>query len=272
MDIFNTTREELSASAETALMVISEYLPIIVGALLLLLGGLLVAALVQSLVVRLIKWTQLSRLFQKVGLPEYMKKVGITTSPREIVGKFTYWVVYLVFVIGAFEVLGMTVVVETLNDLLAYLPQVVLASLTALMTLVIARWVKNVITVGTSNLAVNSGIVAYIAGMAVYLFGSVIVLSQLGLDMTIVTANITVIVASAAVSSGFLVAFAGRTVAANVVAGMFVRDYVVEGQKIVVFGKSGKVVSVKRTGIVLKTEEGEEFIPHHMVQEYGSMM
>ena len=271
MDIFDTTQQELTNSAEMVLSTFLEYLPAVVGALILLLGGILVASFVKGLVVRLIKWTHISTLFDSLGLRKSMNNVGIKTDPLDIIGGFVYWTTYLVFVIGAFEVLGMTIVVETLQDLVGYLPQVVLASITALLTLVIARWVRKAVEAATQTLAVNTGIVSSVAAGAVYVFGAVIVLSQLGLDMTIITANITVIVASLAIASAFLFAFGARTLSSNVLSGFFVGDYVKEGQQVTLLGKTGTVTSVTRTGVVITTANGQEFIPNSLIQQHGSL-
>ncbi len=261
----------LWGSLNQLLVTVAEYLPAILGALILLLGGLIVSALVKGLIINLVKWTKLSSLMDSLEVKKSLEKIGITTDPNEVIGTLAYWTTYLVFVSAAFQALEISIVSDTVTQLVLYLPNIVIASITALLTLLIARWVKKLIEASTKDLPVNTGIVAFIAEVSIGLFGSVIVLSQLGLDMTIVTANVTVIVASFAVASGFLFAFGGRTLVANLMGGMVMKTYLKEGNKVVVLGKSGVVKVAYRTGVVIKTSEGEEFIPYALIQQQGSL-
>lgn len=272
MDNINSFQDLLWSSSERLFGIVAEYIPNLVGAILLLIVGGLVASVMKFLMKKVLKWSHFSELVNKLKIPQTLKRVNITTHPDEVLGVITYWGVFLVFVTAAFEVLGMTVVVEALNEFIIYLPNIIIAAVIAVLTLMFAKWMRGLVEALFKDLSVDTTLVGTISEVAVIIFGGVIVLAQLGVDMTIITANVTVIVASLSVASAGLLAFGARNVATNIISGLMNRDYVKEGQEISILGHIGKVSEVKRTGIIVKgADKQEHFIPHALVQQYGSV-
>ena len=85
-------------------------IPGILGAIFLILLGWLIARLIARLIVKLMKVVKFDKLFENLNSKEFLKNLKITVGPSVIVGKFIFWVIFLLFIVTATETLGWTVV------------------------------------------------------------------------------------------------------------------------------------------------------------------
>lgn len=128
--------------------------PDVIMAVIMLVLAFLVAWLAKYLIVKLVKAVGLERGMAKAGTSkENIKKtVGF-------LGKLTYLVVFLLFVPGIFDKLGMnstsTPLVEMMNKFVAYLPHLVGGFVVIIVGLFIAKVVKELLTPVLNKMKVN---------------------------------------------------------------------------------------------------------------------
>ena len=172
------------------------YLPNVVGAVLLILIGWMVAKLLRGLATKLLRVFGIVALGEKIKFNETLKKIGIAKNLDEIIGGIIYYIVFLVFLVSASEVLGLKVVLDTLNRFIAYLPHVLGAFLILVIALYLAKVIKDAVASTLSNLNIAyAGALSSFLEVLIIGFGIMMALTELGLDMTVFTANITVIIA-----------------------------------------------------------------------------
>ena len=101
-----------------------EYIPRIVGAVLLLLVAWILASLLRMLVVRMTGLSKLEEKFEKTGTEQPARKATIAQT----LGNIVYWLVFLLFlpaVLGALQLEGLLEPVRTMvNQFLGFLPNV----------------------------------------------------------------------------------------------------------------------------------------------------
>lgn len=193
------------------------FMPQLLGALLVLVAGLIVASIVGAVFRKLFELAE-----ENKHTKQFLARWEIRLRLSKFAGKFAWWVVFLVFLSAAVQILQVGVLTDTLNALVAYLPALFAASVVAVVTFVGARVVRGLVVSALDGVSFSQ---TKFIGNAVYtvlvVFGITLAAAQLGLDMTLITANITVIVAGIVLAFALAFGLGGREVAGKIVAKMY---------------------------------------------------
>lgn len=118
--------------------------PDVVRALILLIVAFLVAWIAKKLIIKLFKWLRIERLLAKAGIDK--KHIE---STKAFVAKVVQLVVFVLFLPGVFQRLGLdaaaTPIVTMMNGLMAYLPNIIAALLVLIIGLFVAKIVKELL-------------------------------------------------------------------------------------------------------------------------------
>lgn len=121
------------------------FIPNLLGALVVVLLGFVIAKLLDALLSKLLAKVGLDRLMGGTGLTKLLARVGIQVPVSTLVGKIVYWFVLLVFLVSAAESLGLQRVSATLDVLALYLPKVFGAALVLIVGVLLAQLVNSVV-------------------------------------------------------------------------------------------------------------------------------
>ena len=166
---------------------------------LLLLVGLLVALGVRLIAARLLEICFFNRLCERVGVAEFLRKGQVQYTPARLTGLLIYWVILLVTLLMALDILGATIVGTMLLQAQAVLPAVVAALGVVVGGYVLVAFCANVIY----TLARNGGFIhADLLAKAVRWLGLLLVISlaaeQLGVEFRLIGIALQIILAAAA--------------------------------------------------------------------------
>ncbi|GJL54849.1 MAG: hypothetical protein NPIRA02_19810 [Nitrospirales bacterium] len=251
---------------------IGTFLPNLIGAMLIILVGWVIAKLLRGLTTKLLGVLGIAALAEKIKLQETLQKFGISKSLNHIIGTLIYYIVLLVFFISASEVLGLTVVLDTLNSFIAYVPHVLGAFLILVIALYIAKVIKDGATSASTNMnVVYAGALSSFLEILIIGFGIVMALTELGLDMTVFTANITVMIAGFVLAMALSIGLGSRTIMANVLARYYIAQLYHVGDEVILAGEKGIIRKVTPVSVVIQTEHEETLhIPNDQIIAEGS--
>ncbi|MPZ52983.1 MAG: hypothetical protein GEU79_09675 [Acidimicrobiia bacterium] len=122
---------------------IGNFLPRLVVALLILWIGNWIAKWLRTLLVKGLDKVGAGRLTQAAGIEPMLQQAG--TSGIALIGQVVYFLLLIVFVQIATEVLGIAQLTGLLNQLISYLPLVVVALLVLFVAAAIANWAAGAI-------------------------------------------------------------------------------------------------------------------------------
>lgn len=251
------TIDELQSSLST-------WLPAVLGALLLLLVGWLVARISQAVVVRLLRRLGLDRLADRTGIARGLTTIGVQSTLSYLLARITYWLFLIFFILLALGALGLTdVVTSALNSFFAFLPRLVAATVIFLVGAFIARIVGDAITAMTLQSNIPSGrALGQAVRYSLLLVVVILALDELGVQTTILTTIIIVTVA--AVAFGLTLAFGlgNRQLAQGIMAGFHAREEFNPGQTLTVGDHTGRLVRIGATKTLLETSEGQISLPN----------
>ena len=196
-------------------------IPSIVGALLLLVVGWIVAGIVGGLVTRLLRKVGLDALATKAGITSFLQRAKMKLDAAGLVGGIITWYVRLIFVIMAANAVGITAVSGVLNQIIGFIPNLLVALLILGAFAWLAGIVRNLVTGATESAGVqNSGALAMLAYATVLGFGIVAAASQIGVAATLINILFTGVVAAVALAFALAFGLGGREEAAKVLRDM----------------------------------------------------
>ena len=251
---------------------IGGYLPQVLGALILILIGWLAAKMLGGLVSKVLRICGFVDLSQKIKLNDMLSRVGIRSTLDRIIGGLVYYMVLLIFIISASEVLGFTVVLDTLNAFIGYLPHVFGAFLILIIALYVAKVIKEGMASASSNLNIAyAGALSSVLEILIVGFGIVMALTELGLDMTIFTANITIIISGMVLAMALSIGLGSRSIMSNVLARYYIAQLFHVGDNVSLGGHKGTIIKVTPVSVVIQTRDEERLhIPNERIIQEGS--
>jgi hypothetical protein len=206
MNGVNQTTDLITDAANAFWSSIGAFVPALLGAILLIVAGALVAKIAETVITKVLRLAGVDKLKDNKKVAQTLKDTGVKFDIVNIVGRVAFWIVIIIFAMAAVDVLGLSAMREVINELLAYLPNVLAAVVVLTVTIAGARLLREAITIALKQMSVDyAGIVGSFAHWAIIVFGSIMTIDQLGFDTTIITTNVTVVVAG--VMLGLALAF-----------------------------------------------------------------
>jgi hypothetical protein len=260
--------EAFRESAESALSLTVSYLPKLLGAILLVLAGYLLARIVGVGTAGLLKLVGLDRLLANTPLQTLFNRSGSTKTGSDVLGLLVFWVIFLLFGVTATDMLGLPTVSATLTDLAHYLPKVGLAVLIIVLGMLAASYIKELISLACASAGISQGtIVAQTFYVAAILVVFVTAVNELGIDTTLLNSTIMIgfggLIAGAALSFGL----GARGAVANLIAAHYLRQVFRVGQTIQVGDIQGTIAALTPVAIVVDTPKGRVVLPASRFQE-----
>jgi len=203
--------DTLAVSLRELWLTVAGFLPDLVGAIIVFIIGLIVAAGLERLVERVIYYLKLDSLLKQVGVEAFLQRGNLRLNAGHFLGKLVYWFFIIVFLLTASDILGFSALSRFLNDVLNYIPSVIVAALILLVALIAAGFLKGLIRASVMGAKLHSGkTLAAIAWWGVVIFGFLTALVQLGVAVQIINTLITGLVAMLALAGGLAFGLGGK--------------------------------------------------------------
>jgi hypothetical protein len=190
-------------------------IPSIIGALVIIIIGWIIAGILARIVTGLLRRGGADRLFAEHGGDVYGEQ-SRRVQPSVIGGELVKWLVRIIFLVAAANVLGFTQVSLLLNQFLLWIPNLIVAAVILLVAPILARFVRGAIEVGAGQMGfTNARLLGRIAEVAIVAFAVVIAVNQLGIAANLVDTLFLGVVAALALAFGLAFGLGGRDVAAQ---------------------------------------------------------
>jgi hypothetical protein len=190
-------------------------IPLVIGALLIIIIGWIIAGILARLTTEVLRRVGADRLFAEHADRVYGERTRSIT-PSVVAGELVKWLVRLVFLVAAANVLGLTQVSELLNDVLLWIPNLIVAAIILLVAPLLARFVRGTIEVAAGEMGfTNASLLGRIAEIAIVAFAVIIAINQLGIAANLVNTLFIGVVAAVSLAFGLAFGLGGRDVAAQ---------------------------------------------------------
>ncbi len=260
---------EIVTSALTEMLNrVAAFLPNLVGALLVLLIGWLLAWLAQRVTRRVLARLGFDCLSERAGVADALARAGIETSAARLVGRIIYWLLLLTFLMIAVESLGLTGAATALHALVAYLPHVLGAAIVLVGGALLGQFLGK----GVQALAAGSGVEFHAAlGRAiqyiVLAMAAILTADQLGLNTTLLNDVLGNLLTVAGAGLALAFALGSREAVRNLLAGFYAKDLFEIGQTVEVDGYRGTLEAIGPLKASIAATEGSVTVPNSALMD-----
>jgi hypothetical protein len=210
--------EALRASLAGALNTFLSAIPRVIGFALVLIVGWIISSLFARGVQALLHAVKFNELARRSGFADFVQKMGVRNDSSGVIASIVKWFVRLITLVVAFDTLGLPAVSNVLQQLLLWLPNLVVA----LVVLVIGGLAANALSQlvrGTTAQAgfTNPDMLATVTKVAVWGFAIVVAVNQLGIATTLINTLLIGIVGAFSIAFGLAFGLGGRDRAAQMI-------------------------------------------------------
>lgn len=192
-----------------------EFMPTLIGALLVFLLGLVVASVFGKVVERIVKALRVDNAISHLNIDEKLKRHGIDTTFSHFFGQLVQWFLVLVFLMAATDILGLNQVTSFLNSIVLYLPNVVVATIILTIAFLLGNLVYTIVRGSTRAAGVMSAtLLATLVKWSIMVFGLLAALIQLGIATSLVNTLFIGLVSAFSLAIGLAFGLGGRDEAA----------------------------------------------------------
>jgi hypothetical protein len=214
--------EALLTSLAAALAMFLGAIPRIIGFAVILIVGWIIASLLAKAVAALLRSVKFNDLAQRSGFAGFVQQAGIHTDAAGALATIAKWFVRLIVLVVAFDALGLPAVSQVLQQLLLWIPNLVVAMVVLVLGGLAANAVHALVRGATAQAGLgNPDLLANLARGAVWAFAIVIAVNQLGIATTLVNTLFMATVGAVALALGLAFGLGGRETAGQIVAAWY---------------------------------------------------
>src|SRR3954447_20869082 len=136
-------------------VLVSQTLPALIGALVILFAGYLLAKVLERLVERALRRIRLNSMLERDGVIQAVERSGTHLNPTRVLANLIFWLVMFAVILLAANALGLDSLANVVSTLVSYIPSVIAAIVIILLGIVLGGFVGGLI--GASAGAVHGG-------------------------------------------------------------------------------------------------------------------
>lgn len=216
---------DLEERSELMFSGIIDFLPNLLGAILILLVGLIIAKLLEKGTDALLEKLRFDQALDRGGVNRALARTGTKLDPSSLVARLVFWVVALVAILMASNALGLTAVSQMFYSLITYIPNVIVAVFIVIIGLMLGELVRDLIAASMGGVSGYS-VVGKVAKAAIVILAVFMALDQLEVAPDIVRTAFTLLLGAAALAAGLAFGLGCRDLA-----GEYMRRWVEQGAR-----------------------------------------
>lgn len=195
--------------------VFGQTLPALIGALVILFAGYLLAKVLEKLVERGLRRIRLNAMLERGGVIQAVERSGTHVNPTRVLANLVFWLVMFTVILLAANALGLDSLANVVSTLVSYIPSVIAAIVIILLGIVLGGFVGGLIAASAG--AVHGGrFLARIGRGGVILLAIFMALQELGIATDIVTTAFAILFGAIALALALSFGLGNRELAGEI--------------------------------------------------------
>ncbi|HNP79381.1 MAG TPA: hypothetical protein PKI00_00830 [Candidatus Pacearchaeota archaeon] len=194
------------------------FLPLLLGAVVIFIVGWIISIWIGKLVAGTLNALKFDKLFESSGWKEAFEKAEIKVSASDFIGAIIKWIMIVVFLIVAADILGWVAFAALLAKLLAWIPNLIVSIAIFIVAVVAADILGKMVKASVKKMGVSlTNFVGSAVKWAIYVFAIFAILLQLGIAASIVNTLVVGFVATLTIAFGLAFGLGGKEAAARII-------------------------------------------------------
>jgi hypothetical protein len=202
--------------------VFGELIPALLGALIIVFAGYLLAKVLERLVDRALRRIGLNKMLARGGVMEAVERSGAHLNPTRVVSNLVFWLVMFAVILVAANALGLESLASVFGELVSYIPSVIAAIVIVLVGIVLGQFVGGLIAASAGALHGGRAL-ARVGSGGVILLAVFMALQELGIATDIVTTAFAILFGAIALAIALAFGLGSRELAGEIMRAWYVR-------------------------------------------------
>ncbi len=190
------------------------FIPNLIGALLILLVGYVIAKVAKTALNKVLEATKVDETLTKSDAGKYVEKVSPDSKPSHLIGFVAFWFIFLFAISAAIGALKIAALTDFIAQVQAYLPNIIAAVLIFVIAAALAGAVGGAVHKLMGDTPTGKVVRAIVPGL-ILAIGVFMVLDQLNIAPQIVTITYAALIGMLALAGALAFGLGGREVAAR---------------------------------------------------------
>lgn len=244
-----------------------DFVPKLIGAIVVLGIGILVAKTVSAIVSRVLTKVGFDKIGARLNEIDFIRQLQTEIKLSNIIAQVLYYFILLVFITAATETLGVAAITGMVLSLVNFIPKVVAAAIMLQVGILVADALKKAVITLCQTFKVASG---KLLGSIVFFFFLIITiisaLGQTGINTELLESSFNLLIGGIIFAFAVGYGIASRDVMANILSSFYSKDRYKVGQVIQIDEVKGAIVSIDNTSMTLQTGETTTVFPLQTLQ------
>src|SRR5688572_5939321 len=201
-------------SVQTALDSFFGFIPNILGFLVILLIGWIIAKVVRTVVNKLLDKVGVDRALHESSAGQYVERISPGAKPSHLIGAVAYWFIFLFALSAAIGALKIAALTSFIAEVQAFLPNIIVAVLIFVIAAALAGAVAGAVAKLMGDTPTGKVVAAVVPGL-ILAIGTFMMLNQLKIAEEIVTITYAALLGMLALAGALAFGLGGRDVAAQ---------------------------------------------------------
>src|SRR5918998_934777 len=203
---------DLLQSLQNALSTFLEYIPQLIGAIIILIVGYIVARILKAVVSRVLQGIGFDGWMEKGGIKQFLDRAQTRETPATVLGTLVFWLVFIIAITMAADALGIQQVSAVLAQLIAYIPSIIAAILILVLAALLANFLAGIVRGAT-----GSDLLSNIARYAIIIYAAFAAITQLGIAVQLTAPTFLIVLGAVALAAAIAFGFGSQNVARDIV-------------------------------------------------------
>jgi hypothetical protein len=195
--------------------VFGQLIPALLGALIIVFAGYLLARVLERLVERFLRRIRLNTLLERGGVTQAVERSGSEVNPTRVLANLVFWLVMFAVILIAANALGLQSLANVFSELVGYIPSVIAAIVIILIGIVLGGFVGGLIAAAVGAMPGGRAL-ARIGRGGVILLAIFMALQELGIATDIVTTAFAILFGAIALALALSFGLGNRELAGEV--------------------------------------------------------
>lgn len=268
MDNYSKYSSLLAESFDSFVRTLGNYIPSLLGALILLAVGVTLAWVLRWLILRL--GTGIDRLYHRFGLSS---KLTLHWPVSRIISGIVFWLVILFFATAAAETLSLPGLTHWLNELIAFLPAVLVTLIIIIAGVILGAYARERVRISAAMVGLEqTELLGSLVRLIILTVAVILAFQHLGLDVGIVEEIMVIAVAAFFAAVALAFGLGASLTVTNIISSHYVRKLYRSGQRIRINNLEGTILELTPTAVIIDTPDGRIVVPSKSFNEHASIL
>ena len=189
-----------------------EYIPQLIGAIIILVIGYIVARILKAVVSRVLQGIGFDGWMERGGIKQFLDRAQTRETPATVLGILVFWFVFIIAITMAADALGIQQVSQVLGQLIAYIPSIIAAILILVLAGLLANFLASVVRGAT-----GSDLLSNIARYAIIIYAVFAAITELSIAVQLTAPTFLIILGAVALAVAIAFGLGSREVAKDIV-------------------------------------------------------